>query len=60
MGYMCKLYKQLTLLIENKVSCLKYLEELQTTNQDNWETCYCDKLIEDDSYGEESGDKNNN
>ena len=49
---MCKEYKQMKLVIENKVSYLYNLQELKTTIQDHWETYYCDKDTSDDSGDE--------
>ena len=52
MNNMCKLYKDLKLVIKNKVSFIYELEKLQTTIRDNWETYYCDKETSDDSGDE--------
>ena len=49
MNNMCKLYKDLKLVIKNKVSFIYELEKLQTTIRDNWETYYCVKETSDDS-----------
>ena len=49
MNNMCKLYKELKLVIINRVSCIYELEKLQTTIRDNWETYYCVKETSDDS-----------
>ena len=59
MNNMCKQYKQLKLVVENKGSYLDDLDKLQTTIQDHWQTYYFDKDADDDSDDEESEDEKN-